>query len=83
MEKLETLSEVEGTSDRVGGKTRNIVRSRGNFGQSWWKNKEHCQKSREFRTELVEKQETLSEVEGISDRVGGKTRNIVRSRDNF
>jgi len=53
------------------------------FGQSWWKNKKHCQKSRELRTELVEKQGTLSEVEGISDRVGGKTRNIVRSRDNF
>ena len=69
MEKLETLSEVEGTSDRVGGKTRNIVRSRGNFGQSWWKNKEHCQKSREFRTELVEKLETLSEVGTTSDRV--------------
>ncbi|MDQ1143634.1 hypothetical protein QE429_000461 [Bacillus sp. SORGH_AS 510] len=81
--KLEILSEVEGSLDRVGEKTRNIVRSRGKFGQSWWENKKHCQKSREVWTELVGKQETLSEVVATLDRVGGKTRNTVRSRGKF
>jgi hypothetical protein len=81
--KTATLSEDKGTSDRVGRKNSNIVRRQRNFGQSWRKRQQHCQKTKELRTELAEKTATLSEGKGTSDRVGEKDSNIVRRQRNF
>jgi hypothetical protein len=79
-EKTATLSEGKETLDRVSGKYSNIVRRQRNFGQSWQKKQQHCQKAKELRTELAEKTATLSEGKRTSDRVSRKNSNIVQSK---
>jgi hypothetical protein len=59
-EKAERLSKGKSTSDSVGGKRRNTVKSQGNFGQCWWKKEKDCQKARQLWTVLKEKAERLS-----------------------
>jgi hypothetical protein len=55
--------------DRLGEKTRKVVKRRAILRQVWRKNTESCQKKSNLKTGLEEKHEKLSEPEATSDKI--------------
>jgi hypothetical protein len=81
--KTEKLSEAKPSSDRLDGKNRKAVRSRGKFGQVGWQKQQSCPKQGQVQTGWSAKTEKLSEAKPSSDRLEGKNRKAVRSRAKF